>query len=141
MGGEREFFRNPAPVILGFERRASWSRLSSSQFRTAGALLLALMAALAFLTWGRVHVLANGYEIAQLRQRRDALLARNQFLQRRLADLRSLDYVEATARGRLGMVDINPNQVIVLRPRTRVDRLVDSFKALFGGPPSAAGRP
>lgn len=124
MTNEKGFFRDAGPVILRLEQRsASWSRLEPAQFRRLLALLLALGLGLALLTWSRVRVLADGYQLAELRQERDALLAQQRRLQRRLDSMRSLQYAEQAARNRLGMVDINPNQVITLRRQDPPSRL------------------
>jgi cell division protein FtsB len=140
MAPERGFFRDAGPVILRLERQAAWSRLDAAQFRRLAFLLSALALGLAAITWGRVHVLSNGYEIMELRGRRDELLAEHLRLQRRIGDLQSLDYAETAARQRLGMVDINPNQVITLHSESEAGRLADSVEALFSFHRSA-GRP
>ncbi|HTB23227.1 MAG TPA: hypothetical protein VK914_11040 [bacterium] len=132
MATERGFFRDAGPVILRLERQASWTRINAAQFRGL-ALVVALLAfGLAAITWGRVHVLTNGYEIMALRGQRDELLAEHVRLQRRIVDMQSLDYVETAARQRLGMVDINPNQVITLHSESAAQRVEDSVEALFG---------
>jgi cell division protein FtsB len=136
MATERGFFRDAGPVILRLERQASWSRLNATQFRGLALAVAALALGLAAITWGRVHVLTNGYEIMDLRGQRDELLAEHMRLQREIGDMQNLDYVETTARRRLGMVDINPNQVITLHSESEVRHLAESVEALFGG-----GRP
>ena len=138
MATDRGFFRDAGPVILRLERQASWSRLNASQFRGLALAVAALALGLAAITWGRVHVLTNGYEIMDLRGQRDELLAEHMRLQRQIGDMQSLDYVEDAARRRLGMVDINPNQVIPLHSESEVGHLADSLEALFGRGASAA---
>jgi cell division protein FtsB len=141
MASERGFFRDAGPVILRLERQASWSRLNASQFRGLALAVAALGLGLAAITWGRVHVLTNGYEIMDLRGQRDELLAEHLRLQREIGDMQSLDYVEVAARQRLGMVDINPNQVITLHSESAAGRLAESVEALFGGGPAARPGP
>jgi cell division protein FtsB len=138
MEADRGFFRDAGPVILRLERQAPWSRINATQFRGLAVAVAALALGLAAITWGRVHVLTNGYEIMDLRGQRDELLAEHMRLQREIGDMQSLDYVEKAARGRLGMVDINPNQVITLHSESEVRHLAESVEALFGGGPSAA---
>lgn len=132
MATDRGFFRDAGPVILRLERQASWSRLNAGQFRGLALAVAVLALGLAAITWGRVHVLTNGYEIMDLRGQRDELLAEHMRLQRQIGDMQSLDYVEQAARQRLGMVDINPNQVITLHSESEVGHLADSLEALFG---------
>src|SRR5665213_2604475 len=133
MATERGFFRDAGPVILRLEGQAPWSRLSATQFRGAAAVLMALAVVIAAITWGRVHVLTNGYEIMELRGERDELLADHLRLQRRIGDLESLNYAEEAARQRLGMVDINPNRVITLHSESTARHFAESVEALFGG--------
>lgn len=130
---DKGFFRDAGPVILRLEQRsARWGRLDAGQFRRLAAAVGLLALALTLLTWGRVRVLANGYQIAELKQERDSLLATHRRLERRLEELQSLHHVEQAARQRLGMVDINPNQVITLRKQTAAEGLMDGIAAIFG---------
>jgi cell division protein FtsB len=124
-------FRDAGPVILRWEANARWSRLEPGQFRRLAALVGVLSVALLFLTWSRVRVLANGYQISELRAQRDELLNEHRHLERRLQEVQSLDYAEDVARHQLGMVDVNPNQVITLRKQGSASRLWDGVAALF----------
>jgi cell division protein FtsB len=136
-------FRDAGPVILRWEANARWSRLDAGQFRRMAALVGLVAFGLLFLTWSRVRVLANGYQIAELRTQRDQLLNEHLHLERRLQEIQSLDYAEAVARHQLGMVDVNPNQVITLRKQGTASRLWEGVSALFsskdkdGGPDKA----
>jgi cell division protein FtsB len=129
----RNFFRDVGPIILRLEQRtAAWNRLSAAEFRV-WALRLGVAALLVvLLVWGRVRVLANGYQIAELKERRDALLLERRRLERRLAEMQSLRYAEVQARQRLGMVDINPNQVINLKQPSAGGRLLEGVASFFG---------
>ena len=136
MAPERGFFRDAGPVILRMERQAPWSRLDAPQFRRLALGLGLFAAALGLITWGRVHVLTNGYEIMDLQAQRDRLLDEHQRLQRRIDDMQSLAYAEATARQRLGMVDINPNQVVTLHRKSATQHLAEAVEALFSRGPA-----
>jgi hypothetical protein len=118
-------------VILRWEASARWSRLEAGQFRRLATLVAVLSAGLLLLTWSRVRVLANGYQIAELRAQRDELLNEHRHLERRLQEMQSLDYAETVARQQLGMVDVNPNQVVTLKRQGRAGRLWDNVSALF----------
>jgi cell division protein FtsB len=128
----RRFFRDAGPVILQMERQAPWSRLDARQFRTLALTGAALALGLGLVTWGRVKVYSNSYEIVTLRQERDRLADEHLRLQRRIEEMQTRDYAETVARGQLGMVDINPNQVIVLKHRSAAGDLAESVKAFFG---------
>lgn len=141
MPTDKGFFRDAGPVILRLERQAAWSRLDASQFRRLALAVAVLASGLAVVTWGRVHVLTNGYEIMDLQAQRDRLLADHQRLQRRIDDMQSLAYAETAARGRLGMVDINPNQVITLHRKTKAEHLAESVEAIFARRPAARPGP
>jgi hypothetical protein len=137
MARDFRLFRDAGPVILQMDRRAAW-RLDAGQFRALVAAFLALALGLLLLTWGRVRVLANGYQIMELRQERDSLESQHRQLENRLAQMQSLAWAEQAAREQLHMVDINPNQVITLRPRGLGSSLVDSVASLFHRGPSEA---
>jgi cell division protein FtsL len=126
-------FRDAGPVILRWEANARWSRLDAGQFRRLAALVSVLALGLLLLTWSRVRVLANGYQIAELRTERDQLLNEHRHLERRLQEIQSLDYAEAVARRQLGMVDVNPNQVVTLKKQGKAGRLWEGVAALFSG--------
>jgi cell division protein FtsB len=113
------------------QRSARWSRLDARQFRGLVLALLTLAVAALFITWGRVRVLANGYQIAELRLERDRLMAEHRRLERRLDEMQSLAYAEQAARQRLGMVDINPNQVITLHKQTLTESVSEKVGGLF----------
>ncbi len=131
-------FRDAGPVILRWEANARWSRMDAGQFRRVAALLGVLAVALLLLTWSRVRVLANGYQIAELRAQRDELLNEHRHLERRLEEMQSLDYAESVARHQLCMVDVNPNQVVTLRKQGRAGKLWDDVSALFSRDKDAA---
>ena len=126
-------FRDAGPVILRWEANARWSRLDPGQFRRIVVLGGLLALALLLLTWSRVRVLANGYQIAELREARDQLLNEHRHLERRLQEMQSLDYAEAVARHQLGMVDVNPNRVVTLKKQGTAGRLWDGVTAMFAG--------
>jgi cell division protein FtsB len=138
---DKSIFRDAGPVILRLEGRGVFRRLDALQFRRAAVSVFVVMAVLGMVTWGRVRVLANAYQIMELKADRDALLAEQRRLERRLNDMQSLNYVEAIARQRLGMVDINPNQVIALRKRGATESLVDSVAGFFKRSPPAPKTP
>ena len=138
MARDFRLFRDAGPVILQMDRRAAW-RLDAGQFRAMVLALVAVALGLLLLTWGRVRVLANGYQIMELRQERDSLASQHRQLEGRLAQMQSLAWAEQAARAQLHMVDINPNQVITLRPRGLGGSLVDGVAALFRrGQPEAS---
>jgi len=142
MAREARFFRDAGPVLLRLEQRSAW-RLDAGQFRKLELAFGVVAVALLMVTWGRVRVLANGYQIMELRQERDGLAAEHRRLQGRLDEMQSLNYAEQAARTRLGMVEINPNQVINLRRRSAAGALMDDVAALFdrpGKPEAAAGK-
>jgi cell division protein FtsB len=138
----RQFFRNSdaGPFILRLEKQATWGRLDAPQFRRVFALVSVVAVCLLLLTWSRVRVLANGYQIMELKAERDAMLAEHRRLERRLEEMQSLNYAEQVARQRLGMVDINPNQVITLRKKSAAESLMDDVASFFGGKPEAEKR-
>jgi cell division protein FtsB len=139
MQSNKGFFRDAGPVILRLEQRsARWARLDAGQFRRLSLAVGVLALGLTLLTWGRVRVLANGYQIAELKRERDSLMAEHRRLQSRLEHMHSLQYVEEAARQRLGMVDINPNQVITLRKQTRVEGMLEGVARFFGRRPAPA---
>jgi cell division protein FtsB len=125
-------FRDAGPVILRWEANARWSRLDARQFRGLAAIVSGVALGLLLLTWSRVRVLANGYQIAELRTERDQLLNEHRHLERRLQEVQSLDYAEVVARRQLGMVDVNPNQVVTLKKQGQAGRLWAGVTALFG---------
>jgi len=141
MANEKGFFRDAGPVILRLERQAAWSRMDPAQFRRLAALIAVAGLALTLIIWGRVHVLSNGYEIMELQGQRDRLLADHARLERRIEDMQSLAYAEQTARQRLGMVDINPNQVITLHRKSAAQHLEDSIAGLFRRAPPPHPKP
>ena len=134
-------FRDAGPVILRWEANARWSRMDAGQFRRVAALVSVLAVALLTLTWSRVRVLANGYQIAELRAERDELLNEHRHLERRLQEMQSLDYAESVARHQLGMVDVNPNQVVTLRKQGRAGKLWDDVSAIFARDRDKAPKP
>lgn len=118
-------------MILRLEHSSPFRRLDADQFRKAvGAVSLGALILL-FVTWGRVRVLANSYQIMELKAERDGLLAERRRMERNLEDVQSLSYAETVARQRLGMVDINPNQVIALRRKSGTEELIEDVTALF----------
>jgi cell division protein FtsL len=139
MARENRFFRDAGPVLLRLEQRSGW-RLDAGQFRRVALALGLVAAALLVVTWGRVRVLANGYQIMELREESDQLAAEHRRLQGRLEEMQSLAYAETEARTRLGMVEVNPNQVINLKRRSTAGALMDDVAALFSRPgkPEAA---
>jgi cell division protein FtsB len=136
MANDKGFFRDAGPVILRLEKQAAWSRLDPGQFRRLALLVSALAVGLLIVTWGRVHVLTNGYEIMELQAQRDRLQAEHLRLERRIDDLQSLSHAENVARAQLGMVDINPNQVITLHQKSAARHLADRVEALFERKPA-----
>lgn len=118
-----KFYRDYSATILGLESRFTFARLQAPQFRNLAAVLAAILFFGLILTWSRVRVLANNYQILELKLERDRLKADQLAAERRLAHMRSLAYAEEVARQQLGMVDINPNQVVVLKKRSAVRAL------------------
>jgi len=144
MDERKGFFRDAAPHILRLEQRAGWGGLTAEQFRRLALLVAVAALGLLLLTWSRVRVLANGYQIMELRAERDGLLAEHRRLERRLDEMQSLAYAETAARTRMGMVKINPNQVITLRKKGAAEALAEDVAAFFGGgkePAAGAAKP
>ena len=133
---EPKFYRDLTPTLLRLEARSGIGRLQAAQFRQLAAVLAALLIFGMALTWSRVRVLANSYQIMELKAERDRLGEQALRCRGRLAHMRSLAYAEEVARGRLGMVDISPNQVVVLGREGAVGRLWKGVSGWFGG-----GRP
>ncbi len=133
-------FRDAGPVILRWEANARWSRMDPGQFRRIATLVGVIATVLLLLTWSRVRVLANGYQIAELRAQRDQVLNEHRHLERRLQEMQSLDYAEAVARHQLGMVDVNPNQVVTLQKQGAAGRLWKGVTALFTAKPAPQAR-
>jgi cell division protein FtsB len=140
MAREPRFFRDAGPVLLRMEQRSPW-QVDAQQFRGLALALGAVAVCLLLVTWGRTCVLTNGYEIMGLRQDRDQLAAEHRRLQGRLEEMQSLAYAETEARQRLGMVGINPNQVINLKRRSAAGALMDDVAALFGRDPKPGAAP
>ena len=138
MAREPRFFRDAGPVLLRLERQSAW-RLDATQFRGLALALGAVAAALLLVTWGRTRVLTNAYDIMALRAQREILATQQHQLQARLAEMQSLDYAEQAARTRLGMVEINPNQVINLKRRSAAGALMADVAAFFGRGPKTEG--
>ncbi len=129
-------YRDYARVILSLEPRFSWTRLDRAQFRSWAQLLGVLAVLAGALTWSRLRVLENGYQIIELRQQRDRIRDRVTLSERRLVEAHSLEAVERVARQRLGMVDMNPNRVVVLRGDGKLgtaSKVWRGVKGLFGG--------
>jgi cell division protein FtsL len=131
MRKDSQLFRDAGPVILRWEAKARWARLEPAQFRRLVLAGMALSAFLLLLTWSRVRVLANGYQISELRAERDSLLNEHRRLERRFQEMQSLNYTEQVARQRLGMVDVNPNRVVTLKKQGVAGKLWDDVSSLF----------
>ena len=128
-------------MILRLEQRAPWSRLDAGQFRRLALIVGVAASALLFVTWGRVRVLANSYQIMELKADRDRLMGEHRRLEHRLDEMQSLAYAEQAARTQLGMVEINPNQVITLRQKTRAESLMEDMASLFSRDPKKESKP
>jgi hypothetical protein len=125
-------YRDYSQWILAMEPRLSWARLTRAQFRQLAAAVLGLFLFSAFLLVSRMSVIKNGYAIVELRQQRDRLMSEKKQGERRLRELMSLAHAEAVARGEMGMVDINPNQVIYLADPSGRGLTRRAWKAMFG---------
>jgi cell division protein FtsB len=125
-------YRDYSQWVQALEPRLAWTRLTRGQFRNLAALLLLLFAGAALVLLGRMAVIKNGYQIVELRQERDALLAQRKQNERRLRELESLDHAELVARRDLKMVDVNPNQVIHLGNNPSPSVPTRAWRALFG---------
>ena len=124
-------YRDYSQWILAMEPRMGFSRISRSQFRKLAGLVLGLFVFGAGLLVSRMAVIKVGYQIVELRQERDRLMAERKQNERRLRELESLAHAELYARKEMGMVDINPNQVITLEDpaSSGVGR---AWRAVFG---------
>jgi hypothetical protein len=125
-------YRDYSSWILAMEPRLSWARLTRAQFRRLAAGVFFLFLFSAALLVARMAVIKNGYQIVGLRQERDRLLAEQKQNERRLRELQSLSHAEGVARQEMGMVDINPNQVIYLDDPSKSGFSHRAWKAVFG---------
>ena len=125
-------YRDYSSWILAMEPRLAWSRLTRVQFRKLALWLLTGFVLAAALLVSRMAVIKNGYQIVELRQERDRLLAAKKQGERRLRELESLDQAERVARRDLGMVDMNPNQVIHLPADPSASGPKGAWGSLFG---------
>jgi hypothetical protein len=125
-------YRDYSSWILAMEPRLAWVKLTRTQFRAFAAGVLGLFVFTALLLVGRMAVIKDGYEIVQLRQQRDSLVAQQKQDERRLRELQSLEHTETVARQEMGMVDVNPNQVIYLKDPSKFDMTVRAWHAIFG---------
>ncbi|MFQ5803109.1 MAG: septum formation initiator family protein [Candidatus Methylomirabilales bacterium] len=75
-----------------------------------GILLLGLLV----YVWQHVQVVRLGYQVERLRAARATLVQERKALRVELGKLRSLERVETLARGKLGMIDPDPGQMIFL---------------------------
>lgn len=89
-------------------RRTAWS--------------LALLSVLLFaIVWTHMTAVQIGYEVQALRSQKRHLTNQYFYMKYRLSEVRSLSRVEVEARGRLGMVTPQTNQVVILpEGKTRV---------------------
>lgn len=76
---------------------------SASKFVYASVLLLAFLTFL-LLTTRYAQITATGYEIVNVKKQLKALEAENQNLEMKIAQLQSLERIEAVAIGKLGMI-------------------------------------
>lgn len=79
-------------------------------FLVGGILVLGLL----FYVWQHVQVVRLGYQVERLRAARAILIQEEKGLRVELGRLRSLKRVEGLARGRLGMVNPVPGQIIFI---------------------------
>ncbi|MFQ5848197.1 MAG: hypothetical protein ACE5IQ_11080 [Candidatus Methylomirabilales bacterium] len=75
-----------------------------------GVLLLGMLC----YVWQHIQVVRLGYQIERFRETRSALIQEGKGLRVELSRLRSLTRVEEVARGKLGMVNPGPGQIILL---------------------------
>jgi cell division protein FtsB len=126
-------YRDYSQWILAMEPKLAWVHLSREQFRRLAGLLALLFVVVGLLLVSRMAVIKNGYEIVELRQERDRLLALTRQEQRHVSELKSLEYAETVARRDLGMVDVSPNQVIYLQPQDSPSGFRRLWDSLQGG--------
>ena len=101
---------------LPFEKRVRGrKRRVSAELRpmllAGGVLVLALL----FYVWQHIQVVRVGYQIEGLREVRATMIQEGKALKVTRSRLRSLKRVEQLARGKLGMVNPTPGQVIFLQ--------------------------
>ena|SRR6185369_13782961 len=125
-------YRDYSQWVQALEPKLAWTHLTRSQFRSLATLLMLLFGAAAVILLGRMAVIKNGYQIVELRQQRDTLLAARKQNERKLRELESLDHAELVARRDLKMVDVNPNQVIHLGNNPSPSVPTRAWRALFG---------
>jgi hypothetical protein len=125
-------YRDYSQWILAMEPKLGWSRLTRPQFRFMASRVLGLFVLLAFVLVVRMQVIKNGYGTVELRLERDRLLSLKKQNEKKLMELQSLATVEELARKDMGMVEINPNQVIYLDDPSKAQLGRKAWKAIFG---------
>jgi len=125
-------YRDYSKWMFAMEPRLAWVRLTRSQFRVLAGVVMGLFVFFALLLVSRMAVIKNGYTIVELRQERDRLISEQKQEERALRELQSLATAEAVARQQMGMVDINPNQVIHLSADAKAGPVSRAWKAVFG---------
>jgi cell division protein FtsL len=126
-------YRDYSKWMFAMEPRLAWVHLTRSQFRLFAAIVMGLLVYFGFILVSRMAVIKNGYAIVELRQERDRLLSEQKRNERQLRELQSLATTEQVARQQMGMVDVNPNQVIYLPESPKPGFSGKAWKALFGG--------
>ncbi|MES2202541.1 MAG: hypothetical protein V4498_09835 [candidate division FCPU426 bacterium] len=124
------FYRDPMKWFLVMESKGQ--RLTREQFRKRATMVGVLFVFAALLLVSRTAVLKNGYEIVELRQERDRLLAIKNKDERRLVEMQSYGWADKVARTQLGMVDVDPGQVVNLEDGASGPLVKRTWSALFG---------
>jgi hypothetical protein len=125
-------YRDYSKWIFAMEPRMAWVHLTRSQFRLFASAVMGLLIFSGLLLVSRMAVIKNGYTVLELRQERDRLLSEQKRSERQLRELQSLATAEQMARAQMGMVDINPNQVVYLADQAKPGIAGKAWKALFG---------
>lgn len=73
-----------------------------------------LVGSLIFLVWSRFQVTNVGYQISRAKDEQKQLLNRNKELTVEGASLKKLSRIESVARGRLGLTNPEPEQMVHL---------------------------
>ena len=127
-----QLYRDYSQWILAMEPKLAWVHLSRTQFRQLVGVVLFFFVFFAVLLVSRMAVIKCGYQIVELRLERDRLLAAKKQNEHKLRDLMSLEHAEAVARQEMGMVDINPNQVIYISDPAKPGMTKRAWNAVFG---------
>lgn len=109
-----------SPFAMGsdiYRKQRTYTKedLIKTKFVFRGLFLVAFMAILSLVyIWSRVQIVQYGYDINNLKAKQHRLVEDNKKLMTQLETLRSPQRIESIARAQLGMISVEPEQIIPL---------------------------